>query len=185
MFLIAPGSITDMRDPMRDPTIFNTNEIVMKKRVLSLRDRYDIEDRAGNKLAEAEGKLVEIPAKFLTKDPRTGTTILRIEGMELSLRNQFSFLDDHDQELGIMKKIKDLDGEHFSIERNGSELLHIYGDFLQHDYGMRHDQRKVARVHCDWSPLSNQYGISILGEVDHRLVIGVAIVIDQIEDSER
>jgi hypothetical protein len=40
------------------PTIFNTNEIVMKKRILSLREHYDIEDRSGNRLADGEGNFI-------------------------------------------------------------------------------------------------------------------------------
>ncbi len=168
------------------PTILNTNEIVMKKRILSLTEYYDIEDRAGNRLAEGEGNFIQIPPKFQVKDPRTGMLVFQIEGKLFTLHNEFSFKDSLGVELGtIRKKIVKLIGEEFWIEKEGVELMRIYGDFLEHDYSMEVGGQNVARVHRDWVSLTDQYGISILGEVDHRLIIGATIVIEHIEVSER
>lgn len=168
------------------PTVFDTNEIVMKKRIFSLREHYDIEDRAGNRLAEGEGNFIQIPAIFQVKDPRTGMPVMQIEGKVFTLHNQFTFIDNLGAELGtIRKKIVKLIGEEFWIEKGGVDLMRIYGDFLEHDYSMEINGQKVAHVHRDWVSLRDQYGISILGEVDHRLVVGATIVIEHIEVNER
>ena len=162
-------------------TMFDTNEIVMKKRILSLREHYDIEDRSGTQLAEGEGNFIQVPAIFQVKDPRSGTLIMQIEGKILTLHDQFTITDPTGVLLGIIrKKIIKLIGQEFWIEREGTELMRIYGDFLNHDYSMEVGGQRVASVHRKWLSLRDQYGISVLAPVDHRLVVGATIVIEHI-----
>jgi len=161
--------------------MFDTNEIVMKKRILSLREHYDIEDRSGTQLAEGEGNFIQVPAIFQVKDPRSGTLIMQIEGKILTLHDQFTITDPTGVLLGIIrKKIIKLIGQEFWIEREGTELMRIYGDFLNHDYSMEVGGQRVASVHRKWLSLRDQYGISVLAPVDHRLVVGATIVIEHI-----
>ena len=62
--------------------------------------------------------------------------------------------------------------------------MRIYGDFTEHDYRFEVDGAPVAFVHKKWVSLRDQIGISITGEVDHRIVLGAVIVIEHIEVSE-
>ena len=178
----APSNLTG-------PTIFNTNEIVMKKRILSLREHYDIEDRSGNRLAEGEGNFIQIPAAFQVKDPRSNSHIMEIEGKILTLHKQFTIKDYNGVPLGIIqKKIVKLIGQEFWIEKDGIELMRIYGNFVNHDYSMEVGGQQVASVHRKWVSIRDQFGISMMGPVDPRLVIGATIVIEHImveEERER
>jgi uncharacterized protein YxjI len=171
------------------PTIFNTNEIVMKKRIISLRESYDIEDRSGSRLAEGEGNFIQFPAVFQVRDPRSNTQIMEIEGKVITLQKQFTIKDNTGVNLGtIRKKIVKLVGREFWIERDGAELMRIYGNFLDHDYAMEVGGQQVASVHRKWVSIRDQFGISIPGSVDHRLVVGATIVIEHImleEERER
>jgi uncharacterized protein YxjI len=168
------------------PTIFSANEIVMKKRILSLREHYDIEDGSENRLAEGEGNLIQLPANFRVWDPRSSQEIMRIEGKLFSIHNQYTFKDNLGVELGtIRKKVLKLFGDEFWIDRNGQEIMHIQGNFWEHEYDLEMNGKVVAHVHRDWLSLRDRYGITILGEVDRRLVIGAAIVIEHIEVEER
>jgi len=163
------------------PTIFNTNEIVMKKRILSLREHYDIEDRSGNRLAEGEGNFIQIPAEFQVKDPRSNTHIMKIEGKILTLHKQFTIKDNNGVPLGIIrKKIVKLIGQEFWIEKDGAEIMRIYGNFVNHDYSMEVGGQQVASVHRKWVSIRDQFGISMTGSVDPRLVVGATIVIEHI-----
>jgi uncharacterized protein YxjI len=171
------------------PTIFDANEIVMKKRILSLREHYDIEDRSGNRMAEGEGNFIQIPAIFQVKDPHSNAHIMEIEGKVLTLHKQFTIKDFNGIPLGtIQKKIMKLIGQEFWIEKDGAELMRIHGNFLNHDYSMEVRGQPVASVHRKWVSIKDQFGISILGPVDHRLVVGATIVIEHImveEERER
>jgi len=179
-------------DPNRNPSSFNSpsifdvNELLLTKKILSLREHYDIADRSGHVLAVGEGNFIQMPAMFKVTDSSYGQTIMQIVGKLLTLHNQFTITDYLGVELGtIRKKLMKLIGEEFWIEKDGRELMRIYGNFVEHDYSMEMEGRVVAQVHRKWVSLRDQYGISILGNVDHRLVIGATIVIEHIEVAER
>ena len=165
--------------------LFETNDLVMKKKILSVREHYDFEDVKGAKLGAAEGNFLQAPPKFSVIDTH-GSELMHLEGKIVSLRNEFSIYDNQGAELGtIRKKIVKLIGEEFWVEKNGVEFMRIYGDFTEHDYRMEVDGVSVAAVHKKWVSLRDQIGISITGAVDHRVVIGAVIVIEHIEVTER
>ena len=168
------------------PSILDANELQLTKKILSLREHYDISDRSGNVLAVGEGNLIQFPAKFKITDPRNGQLIMQIEGKILTIRHQFTMMDSFGVELGIIKKkLMKLIGEELWLEKDGKELMRIYGNFLEHDYSMEMNGKVVAQVHRKWVTIRDSYGISILGDVDHRLVVGATIVVEHIEVEER
>jgi uncharacterized protein YxjI len=161
--------------------LLETNEIVLRKKILSIREHYDLEDKNGNKLGEADGNLFQFPAMFVVKD-LNGLEQMYIEGKIFSLRKQFSFHDSSGKDLGtIKKKIVKLIGEEYWVERSGVEFMRIYGNFTEHDYVMQVNGLDVASVHKKWFDIRDQIGLSIIGEVDHRIVLGALIVIEHNE----
>jgi uncharacterized protein YxjI len=166
-------------------SLFETNELVLKKKILSVREHYDLEDRTGTKLGEADGNLIQFPAKFVVINTN-GSELMQVKGKVLTLRNQFTFYDNAGAELGtIKKKIVKLIGEEYWVEKDRREFMRIYGNFTEHDYQMEIDGVQVASVHKKWVSVRDQLGISITGEADHRVVIGAVIVIEHIEVTER
>lgn len=111
---------------------------------------------------------------------------MRIEGKVLALRKQFTFYDNTNQELGIIKKkIVKLIGEEYWVEKDGVEFMRIYGDFTEHDYQMEVDGEQVAQVHKRWFTVRDQIGLSVTGRADNRVVIGAVIAIEHVEVTER
>ena len=166
-------------------SLLETNDLVLKKKILSVREHYDLENVSGTKLGEADGNLLQFPAKFVVTD-RSGAEVMHVEGKILSLRNQFTFYDGSGVELGtIKKKIAKLIGEEYWVERDGVEFMRIYGNFTEHDYQMEVNGVQVASVHKKWASVRDQLGISIAGELDHRVAIGAVIVIEHVEVTER
>jgi hypothetical protein len=41
--------------------LLEINDFVLKRKILSLREHYDLEDRAGVKVGEAHGNLLQFP----------------------------------------------------------------------------------------------------------------------------
>jgi len=165
--------------------LLETKEIVLKKRILPLREHYDLEDRNGNKLGEADGNLIQFPAKFDVKDS-SGSEVMHIEGKIISLRKQFSFQDSQGCDLGtIKKKLVKLTGEEYWIEKDRVEIMRIHGDFSNHDYVMQSNGVTVAAIHKKWAAVRDEIGLSITGETDHRIVLGALIVIEHNEVSNR
>ncbi len=156
----------------------------MNKKIMSLREHYDFEDPSGRKLGDGEGNFVQVPAKFVVVSlvGNQEQELLHINGKVISLRHEFHLFDPNGSELGTMKKkIAKLMGSEYWLEQNGRELMKIYGNFSAHDYSMSINGQPVAQVHRKWVSMRNQFGVSITGEVDHRLVIGSAIVIEHLE----
>ena len=171
---------------MSDPNfLFEVNDLVLKKKILSLREHYDFEDLRGTKLGAAEGNILQFPPKFVLFDNH-GSELMHLEGKMVSIRNQFTIYDNQGAELGtIRKKIAKLIGEEFWMEKNGVEFMRIYGDFTEHDYQFEVNGALVASVHKKWVTLRDQIGISIKCEVDHRVIIGAVILIEHVEVNER
>jgi uncharacterized protein YxjI len=137
------------------------------------------------KVGEAEGNLLQFPAKFVVID-MNDSELMHLEGKVISLRNQFTFYDNAGAKLGtIKKKIVKLIGEEFWVERDGVEFMRIYGDFTEHDYQMQVNGVQVASVHRKWMSVRDTLEVSITGDVDHLVVIGAVIVIEHVEVTER
>jgi len=166
-------------------SLLGINDLVLKKKILSVHEHYDVEDVSGTKLGEADGNLFQFPAKFVVIDTN-GSELMQLKGKVFSLRSQFTFYDNAGAELGtIRKKIVKLIGEEFRVEKDGVEFMRIYGNFTEHDYQMQVNGVQVASVHKKWVSVRDQLAVSITGEVDHRVVIGAVIVIEHVEVTER
>lgn len=169
--------------------LFAINEIVLKKKkLISMKEHYDLEDRNGMKLGEAEGNLFQIPPKFVVMDTN-GSKLMYIEGKTFSLRREFSLYDDTGKLLGTIKnKLLKLTGQEYWLERNGVKFMRIFGNFTGLDYKMEVHGVIVATVHRKWFSVRDQIGLSITGDeaaVDHRVILGVLIVIEHIVLTKR
>jgi uncharacterized protein YxjI len=165
--------------------LFEINDLVMKKKILSVREHYDFEETNGTKLGEANGNFIQIPPKLVVSDSH-GQELMHIEGKILSIRSQFTFYDNNGKEFAtIKKKIAKVIGEEFWVEKDGVEFMRVYGNFTEHDYHMEIDNNTVATVHKKWVSLRDEISISNTGEVDHRVVLGAVIVIEHLEVKER
>ena len=124
---------------------------------------------------------------YVTLEQSRESLLRQMEKMGMhtdSVKDQLNVLD-----LGIIrKKIVKLIGQEFRIEKDGAEIMRIYGNFVNHDYSMEVRVQQVASVHRKWVSIRDQFGISMMGPVDPRLVIGATIVIEHImveEERER
>ena len=48
--------------------LFETNDVVMKKKILSVREHYDFEDLKGAPLGSAEANFLQFPPRFSIVD---------------------------------------------------------------------------------------------------------------------
>jgi uncharacterized protein YxjI len=63
--------------------------------------------------------------------------------------------------------------------------MRIYGNFTEHDYQIAVNGVQVASIHKKWVTVRDTIGVSITGNVDHRVIIGAVIVIEHIEVTEK
>ncbi len=166
-------------------SLLDASEFIIQKKILSAHEHYDFLDLQGNKLAEADGSLIQIPPKFEIKDTHN-IELLNMQGKTLSLHHEFTIYGTTGEELGtIKKKIATLGHQEYWLEKNGQEFMRIYGDFTSHEYQMETAGQSVAAVHKKWVSLRDEMGVSITGNIDRRIIIGAVIVIEHVEVTER
>ncbi len=157
----------------------------MNKKLLSVREHYDFQDRSGGTVGEGDGNLIQLPAKFVVYDA-THSELMSVTGKIIAIRPTFTFHDNMGNEIGtIKKKLLKLIGEEYWVEQNGTEFMRVYGNFTEHDYRMEVNKQPVAYVHKKWVSVRDSFGVSISGNVDHRLVIGAVVAVEHLEVSER
>ena len=185
--LIKRGTQPSMVNELSEVNpLLAAKEIILRKKMISMIEHYDVEDRKGTKIGEAEGNLFQIRPKFVVKDIND-SKLMYIEGKTFSVRREFSFYDNAGKFLGTMKnKLLKLRGQEYRLERNGTELMRIFGNFTGLDYQMEINGVQVATVHKKLFSMRDKIRLSITGEtVDHRIVLGALIVIEHIEVTKR
>ena len=87
------------------------NNLILKKKNLSVSEHYDFEDRAGAKLGQADCDFFLHPAKIIVTDT-SGSVVMYFEEKTPSLRNKFIFYDAAGAEQGtIQRKLAKFFGE--------------------------------------------------------------------------
>jgi uncharacterized protein YxjI len=176
----APGPL-----PGPPGGLLSTKDFVMTKKILSIREHYEFTSRDGARLGEGDGNFLQFPAKFVVLDANN-SEIMHLNGKLLSIRREFDFYDPSGNLVGIMKKkLIKLIGSEYWVEKNGGDYMRIFGNFVEHDYRMEVDRVQVAQVHRKWVSIRDQFGVSITGNVDPRIVIGVVIAVEHEEVTER
>ncbi len=166
-------------------SLLDTNDFIIQKKILSAHEHYDFLDLQGNTLAEADGNLVQVPPKFQVKDTHD-IELMHLQGKTLSLHREFTLYSPSGETLGtIKKKIATFGGQEYWVEKDGQEFMRIYGDFTSHEYQMETTGQSVAAVHRKWVSLRDQMGVSITGNIDHRIIIGAVVVIEHVEVTEK
>ena len=166
-------------------SLLEANDFIMQKKILSAREHYDFLDLNGNKMGEADGNFIQVPPKFAVLDTH-GFEIMHLQGKTFSLHREFTFYGSAGEELGTIKrKIAKLVGEEFWVEKDGVEFMRIYGNFTEHEYQIEVAGAPVASIHKKWVTLRDQLGVSITGNIDHRVIMGAVIVIEHVEVTEK
>jgi uncharacterized protein YxjI len=180
--------------------LLEAKEFYLIKKILSVRRHYDFLDLQGNRLGEADGNLVQIPAKFSVFD-RNGTEVLQITGKAFSNDGTYTFYDSSGEQIGSIRAIFQKEGSQFLVEKDGLQLMRIHRQLsskptLQSlvslstpdelldpllNYVVEVDDKTVAKFHRKWPALRHQISLSITEEVDHRLVIGSVIVVEHVD----
>jgi uncharacterized protein YxjI len=179
-------------------TLLEANELILIKKILSVRRHYDFVDLQGTKLGEADGNMVQVPPKFTVFDQQ-GNEIMHLRGKEFSKQKEYIFYSSTNEQIGSIKSYETNEAQ-FWVEKDGQQFMNIHQEFPfkstletmastpkpsdllkpMLNYVMEVNGQLVVKVHRKWLTLRNQIKFSITGNVDHRLVIGAIIVIEHV-----
>jgi uncharacterized protein YxjI len=143
-----------------------------------------IEDDAGNRAFEVDGKAFALARTLDMLDPR-GTVLYTLRAPVFSLRQKFEIRRGDDVVASIQKAFFTFLGDRFSIQLEGGETLEAEGDFLDHEYRVLRGDTEVIAASRSWFSLHDTYGVRVANGFDDALALAIVIAIEQMERQER
>jgi uncharacterized protein YxjI len=143
-----------------------------------------IEDEAGNRAFEVDGKAFAIGRTLDLLDP-AGTFLYRIRQPVLRLHPTFEISRGEELVATIQKALLTFFGDRFTISLADGGELQAEGDFLDHEFRVLSDGVQVIAASRSWFSMHDTYGIEVADGFDNPLALAIAISIEQLESEER
>ena len=155
----------------------------MRQRLLSIGEDYDIKDDQGRRAFHVDGKVLRIRETFVITDPQ-GREVATIKQKLLALRETMTVERDGRTIASVRKAFLTLLRDRFVIDVKGGEDMVAQGSFLEHNYEIRRGNQVVATISKRWFTLRDTYGIEVEPGEDTGLILGVAVIIDEVTHDE-
>jgi uncharacterized protein YxjI len=151
---------------------------VMKQRLFTLTDDYDITDADGNAAYYVDGRLLTIGKKLSFQDMEQ-KELAFIEQKLLNWGPTFEIT--HDGELVAVVKKELFTFFHcvFHVDEPGHDALTAEGNFNDHEYVFTRAGRQVAAVSKQWFTFADTYGVEVEEGEDPVLILACTVVIDE------
>lgn len=152
---------------------------LVRQQLLSIADRYWIEDEDGRTVYRVRGRLFSIGDKLSLEDAR-GREVAFIRQRIFSLWVAYEISTQGVLRAVVKRHLFTLFRCRFTVDVPGPDDYTAQGGFLDHDYAFRRGGRTVARVHLKWVAVRDTYVVDIDDGEDDVLLLASAIVIDQV-----
>jgi uncharacterized protein YxjI len=150
----------------------------LRHKLISLGGDSSIKDDAGRELYRVDGKLVSIGRRLVIKDSH-GRRAATIQRRLIAFTPTFEVSVAGGQRATVSLKWLTL-LDRLKIDVPGWKDLEARGDLLHHEYGIFRGSKEVARISKHWISLTDAYGVQIDDDQDQVLLLGCAVVIDEI-----
>lgn len=156
---------------------------LIKQKIFSLTDSFEIEDETGKVVITAKGKFFSISSSQTLFDQR-GNELLKIKRKYLTLLPACKLLCADGSEWLIKKRFWPFWTSRFTITGPAGEL-EINGNLWQHEYQISRNGTPLAAVSKAWFSWSDTYGVEIFAPELTAQLLAAVIVIDRIQHSGR
>jgi len=143
-----------------------------------------IEDDAGNRVFEVDGKAFTIGRTLDLLDP-AGTLLYTLHQPVMTIHAKFEISRAGALIATIEKALFAMFGDKFTITLAAGGQLEAKGDFLDHEFVVTRDGNEVVSASRAWFSMHDTYGVRVADDFDDPLALTIAIAIEQIERQER
>ena len=147
----------------------------MREDLISIGDDYWIENDAGQRVFKVNGKVARIRDTWVLED-RNGNDVASIRERKLSMRDAIR-IDVGGREATVKKRLIGI-RDRFHVEVDGGEDLEVKGNFVDHEYEIERDGKRIAEVSKKWLRIRDSYGVNIDDPADVVLVLAVTVAVD-------
>lgn len=156
---------------------------VMRQKILTLRDSFDITDENDELAFTAKSKFFSFRKSFALKD-KFEQDFVTIKQQLFAIKPKFVF-ENHQGEKALLKKhFFPLFRHNFSLYI-GAEKVTIQGNFWAHEYQFEHQGKVTAQVSKKWFSWSDTYGVDVMNASQVWFVLSTVIAIDCILHDDR
>jgi uncharacterized protein YxjI len=168
--------------------MLENREFTIDQRLLSVRNTYVVKDRYGQQLGFIKQEFVSWGPHFWLED-NAGGRLGEIDGKVVTVHHEYEIKDKEGQvRARVKKKILKLFGSEWWMETpDGHELAKINGNIVHHTYDITTpDKTVIAKVHLNWATIRDEYCIEIIKQdFNPLLILGYAIAMDHVEHQGR
>ena len=150
----------------------------MRERLFAIGDDYDIRDERGRAVFHVDGKILRIRTTFVIKDMQ-GHEVVTIKKKLLALRETMTIERGGRLLASVRKALLKILRDRFVIVVEDGENMVAQGNILEHNYRIRRGNQVVATISKRWFTIRDTYGIEIEPGEDIGLILGVAVIIDE------
>lgn len=156
---------------------------MMKQRLISIGDDFFIKNFDGEKIFKVDGKALRIRDTLHFEDMK-GNELCYIQEKLLYFKDT-ARIERNGKNLALVKKalIAPFRDRWVAHLENGNKLK-IQGNILNHEYRIRSNKGKVARVSKRWFRIRDTYGVQVELGQDDILILAITVVIDVMAQKE-
>lgn len=150
---------------------------VMKQRLFSWGDDFNIRDEEGRDVFFVDGRAFSLGRKLSFQD-MDGNELAFIQQRLLSWGPTYEILRDGRVAAVVKKKLFTFFNCQFTIDEPGPNDPIAKGDFMDHEYVISRGGTPIATVSKRWFSWTDTYGVDIVDGEDDILLLASTVVID-------
>lgn len=148
-------------------------KLYMKQKVFSFRDKFYIKDEYGEDKYYVEGELISWGKKLHIYD-MTGNELAMVQEKAISFLPKFYVFVNDEQVAEIVKNFTFFTQKYTVNGFNWD----VSGDFLSHDYEIKHNGKSIISIHKHWMTWGDSYEINISDSQNEVSALAVVLAID-------
>jgi len=150
---------------------------VIRARLFSIGDDFDITDDDGQVVYHVDGKVFTLRNQLVIEDP-DGREVATVERHLVALRPTYAVSIGGERAADVRKHFFTPFRDRFTIDIPGPGDLEVTGDLLDHEFTIERDGEQVARVSKRWFSLRDTYGVQVAEGENHLLVLASVLAVD-------
>ena len=151
---------------------------VMKQKLFSFTDDYNIADEAGNDVYFVKGKLLSLGKNLSFRD-MAENELTHIQQKILNFAPTYEIWHGGELEAVVKKELFTFFHCVFHVDEPGHDSLTAEGEFTDHEYTFTRGGRAVATVSKQWFTFADTYGVDVDESEDAVLILACTVVIDE------
>ena len=147
----------------------------MRQKLLAIGDDYWIENSDGQRVYKVDGKAMRFRETFVLEDS-TGQEVAKIKEKKLAVRDTMT-IEIGGREAKVHKRMLGIRDRYVIDFDDGDDYL-AKGNFVDHEYEIEREGKRVAEISKKWFRVRDTYGIDVEAEQDAALLLAITVCID-------